>query len=247
MENVLITGGSTGIGFELARIFSHNNYKVIIASSNKENLINAKNKLEEENKNTIEILEQDLTKINGSIELYEKIKTMGININVLINNAGYGLIGSSEQIPFEEDEKMLIINCLNLVGLCKLILPDMYKQGNGKILNVASTGAFQPGPYTSTYFASKAFVLNYSRAIRYEAKSKGVQVNILCPGATKTNFFKREGKTVPKNAMLPEDVAKYAYKCLMNNKEVFIPGIINRIMQMFPVKIKMAFVANMKK
>lgn len=106
-----------------------------------------------------------------------------------MNNAGFGLVGSTDEIDFKRDESMIILNVISLVELCKLFISDMYRQGNGKILNVSSTGAFQPGPYTSTYFGSKAFVLSYSRAIRYEAKEKGVQVSTLCPGATKTNFF----------------------------------------------------------
>jgi len=246
MKNVLITGGTSGIGFEMARIFARNNYQVFIASSNQERLNEAKHKLENEFKNTVKILEQDLSKIGAALELYNKIKTRGVNIDILVNNAGFGLVGSSEKIDFQEDEKMIIINVINLVGLCKLFLSDMYNKGSGKILNVASIGAFQPGPYSSTYFASKAFVLSYSRAIRYEAKKKGVQVSALCPGATKTNFFNREGKSTPKYALPAEDVAKYAYKCFMRNKEKFIPGIMIKLMQLLPEKIRMDFVAKIK-
>ena len=246
MKNVLITGGTSGIGFELARIFARNNYNVFIVSSNQERLNEVKDKLEKEFKNTIEIIEQDLSKIGAALELYNKIKKREVNIDILINNAGYGLVGSSEKIDFQEDEKMIILNVINLVELCKLFLSDMYNQGSGKILNVASIGAFQPGPYSSTYFASKAFVLSYSRAIRYEAKNKGVQVSVLCPGATKTNFYIREGKKAPKYALTPEYVAQYAYKRFMQNKEMFIPGIIIKLMQLFPLKVRMNFVAKMK-
>lgn len=246
MKHVLITGGTSGIGIELARTFAQDNYGIVIASSNIERLENAKNRLESEFEDTILIYEQDLSKVGAASELYNKIKADGIHIDVLINNAGYGLVGPSEQIDLHEDENMIILNVVNLVELCKLFLADMYKQGSGKILNVASAGAFQPGPYTSTYFASKAFVLSYSRAIRYEAKKKGVQVCVLCPGATKTNFFNREGVNTPVNAMTAEDVAQYAYKRLLFNKEISIPGFINRVMNVFPTKIKISFVAKMK-
>ena len=101
--------------------------------------------------------------------------------------------------------------------------------------------------YTSTYFASKAFVLSYSRAIRYEAKARGVQICILCPGATKTGFFRREGTATPNKAMLPEQVARIAFRGLMKNKEIIIPGLKNRLLQLFPLKIKMLSVARMKK
>ena len=98
-----------------------------------------------------------------------------------------------------------------------------------------------------TYFASKAFVLSYSRAIRYEAKARGVQICILCPGATKTGFFRREGTATPNKAMLPEQVARIAFRGLMKNKEIIIPGLKNRLLQLFPLKIKMLSVARMKK
>jgi short-subunit dehydrogenase len=91
-----------------------------------------------------------------------------------VNDAGIGLVGATDKIDFERDERMMILDVINLVELCKLYISDMYRKVNGKILNVSSTGAFQPGPYTSTYFGSKAFILSYSRAIRYEAKKKGV-------------------------------------------------------------------------
>jgi len=246
MKYVLITGGTSGIGFELARRFARDNYGIVIASSSRERLTIAKNKLEKEFKIPILIYEQDLSKVGSALELYKKMRADGTHIDVLVNNAGYGLVGSTEKIDLHEDENMLILNVISLVELCKLFLADMYENGHGAILNIASTGAFQPGPYTSTYFASKAFVLNYSRAIRYEAKKKGVQVCVLCPGATKTNFFNREGVQTPTNAMPAEKVAQYAYERLFNNKEVSIPGFINKIMQLFPTNIKMAFVAKMK-
>jgi len=130
-------------------------------------------------------------------------------------------------------------NDINLVELCKLYISDMYRQGNGKILNVSSIGAFQPGPYSSTYFASKAFVLSYSKAIRYEAKDKGVQVCTVCPGATKTNFFVQEGAETPSSA-------RYAYKRFMKNKDITVSGFVNRITRWLPVKFKMMAVAKMK-
>jgi len=122
----------------------------------------------------------------------------------------------------------------------------MYDRGSGKILNTASIGAFQPGPYSSTYFASKAFVLSYSRAIRYEAKKKGVQVCAVCPGATKTDFFNKEGLKTPAYAVSAEKVAKSAYRQLMRNIEVSIPGFIIKVMHLFPTRVKMSFVAKLK-
>lgn len=246
MEYVLITGGTSGIGFEFARKFAFEGYGIVLASSNKLRLESAKNQLEDEFNVPVYIFDQDLGQIGSACALYDKIHEKNIDISVLINNAGFGLTGGTEEIPLDKDEKMMILNMISVVELCKLFLNDMYKKGKGKILNIASTGAFQPGPYTSTYFASKGFVLSYSRAIRYEAQKKGVDICTLCPGATKTNFFVREGKVTPKNAMPPKKVVEYGYDRLMKNKAVSIPGIVNKLMQMFPEKIKMHYIANMK-
>jgi len=185
-------------------------------------------------------------KIGAAIQLYKRTKEDNSNISILLNNAGIGLVGSTDKIDLQRDESMMILNVINLVELCKLYISDMYIHGTGKILNISSIGAFEPGPYTSTYFASKAFVLSYSRAIRYEARKKGVQVCTLCPGATETNFFSQEGTKTPRNAMTSEDVVRYAYKRFMKNKEITIPGLVNRLKNLFPVKFKMIVVAKMK-
>jgi len=246
MKYVLITGGTGGIGFELAKNFARDGYGIVIVSSNSERLQKARQKLEDEFEIIVLTYKQDMEKIGAAMQLYSQIKEDNLNISILVNNAGIGLVGPTDEIDLQRDESMMILNVINLVELCKLYISDMYRQGNGKILNVSSIGAFQPGPYSSTYFASKAFVLSYSRAIRYEAKEKGVQVCTLCPGATKTNFFVQEGTETPQSAITAEDVARYAYKRFMKNKEITISGFVNRITRWFPVKLKMMAVAKMK-
>ena len=156
MKFALITGATSGIGFELAKLFAQNGYGLVLVSSNQNHLDNVKNSLETSYSIPIYIFEQDLTKIDAAEQLYHQIRKEKISIAVLINNAGFGLVGATDEIDLRQDEQMITVNVTNLVLLCKLFLPDMYKQRTGKILNVASTGAFQPGPYTSTYFASKA-------------------------------------------------------------------------------------------
>ncbi len=247
MEYVLITGGTSGIGFELAKNFAREGYGLVLVSSSGERLQEAKEKLEDEFKIKIRTYKQNLASIGAAMQLYNRTKEDNLNISILVNNAGIGLVGSTDEIDLQQDESMMILNIISVVELCKLYISDMYKQGQGKILNVSSTGAFQPGPYTSTYFASKAFVLSYSRAIRYESKAKGVQVCTLCPGATKTNFFAREGTKTPRSAMTAEEVAAYAYKRLMKNKDIIIPGIANIIKNCIPMKLRIIFVAKLKK
>lgn len=247
MDNVLITGGTNGIGYALARVFAANKYNLILVSSNYENLKTAQQKLQSEFSVTVNIFEQDLSELKAAEKLYTSIQAENIHVDILVNNAGYGLAGATEKINFCDDEKMMVLNMISLVELCKLFLPHMYEKQYGSILNISSTGAFQPGPYTSTYFASKAFVLSYSKAVRFEAEKYGVQVCTLCPGATRTNFFAREGTDLPKSSMSADEVAEYAYRQLIKNKPVFIPGFINRAMQVFPTNIKMLAVAKMKK
>lgn len=246
MENVLITGGTSGIGYELARIYAKNKYHVILVSSNEERLKTTQEKLSREFFADITVYTQDLSQLDAAKKLYDKIQMDGIQIDILINNAGYGLVGRTEEIPLHSDEKMMVLNVISLVELCKLFLPAMYERGRGKILNIASVGAFQPGPYTATYYASKSFVLSYSRAIRYEADKKGVKVCCACPGATKTNFFICEGVETPTLAMPAELVAAKIYKQLICNKPVLIPGFRNKLMNLLPASIKMAYIAKLK-
>lgn len=246
MEYVLITGGTSGIGFELARIFAGNGCGVVLVSSNEKRLENTKMKLENELKAVVRTYQQDLGKTGAALQLYNHIREDQLDISILVNNAGVGLLGPTEQIALDCDEHMLLLNTVNVVELCKLFLPEMYRRGNGKILNVSSTGAFQPGPYTSTYYASKAFVLSYSRAIRYEARKRDVQICTLCPGATKTDFFVREKAKIPYGAMSAESVAKYAYKQFMKNKEVIVPGAANKLIRWVPAKLRMDAIAKMK-
>lgn len=247
MKQVLITGATSGIGYELARIFAYNKYNIILVSSNETRLRAIQAELSQSFSSGISIYAQDLSQLGSAEKLYDRIRADGISIDILINNAGFGLVGRTEEIPLQQDEKMIILNTVSLVELCKLFLPEMYARGSGKIINVASTGAFQPGPYTSTYFASKSFVLSYSQAVRYEARKKGVQVCTVCPGATKTNFFNVEGVATPDRAMRAEVVANHIYKQMMSNKAILIPGLKNKIMNLFPVSIKMKAVARMKR
>lgn len=233
MNNVLITGGTTGIGYSLAKIFAANNYNIIIVSSNYDNLTMTQRKLENDYSVSVKFFEQDLSRLNSAEELYGKVKAEKIDVDILVNNAAFGLAGATEKIDFHADERLMVLNMISLVGLCKLFLTDMYKKHSGKILNVSSIGAFQSGSFTSTYFASKSFVLSYSNSIRKEAQKHGVQVCTLCPGATKTGFFKKEGTQIPKGAMPPEKVAEYAYRQLMKNKAVFIPGLKNKLAKYF--------------
>lgn len=244
---VMITGATSGIGYELAKMYAGTGNDLVIVSANKANLLATEKMLRENYQVAIISFCQNLAQKDAPELLYRAIKSAQIEIDILINNAGIGLTGPTEQIALALDEEMMMLNVINLVKLCKLFVGDMYQRGGGKILNIASTGAYQPGPYTASYFASKSFVLNYSKAIRYEAKEKGVQVCVLSPGTTKTNFFSRQSKKTPFNAMDPVRVAQIAFLQLEKNRGEQVAGWTNKLMLLIPERIKMAVIAKIKR
>lgn len=246
MACVLITGGTCGIGFAFAKVFARENYDIVLVSSHGERLEIAKRKLMDRFPVAVYVYEQDLARLGAAEALYRQVKADKIDIDILVNNAGFGLVGKTEEIDVGRDEEMMVLNTVSLVVLCKLFLRDMYAKGHGKILNVSSAGAFQPGPFTSTYFAGKSFVLSYSRAVRYEAKGRGVQICTLCPGTTKTEFFTKAGATPPRYGLTAEVVAEAGYRGLMKNKAVIVPGFIFRALRLLPSSVKMAAIGRMK-
>ena len=247
MAQVLITGGSSGIGLELAKQFAADGYEVILTASNQDRLSAAKKTIEEKYHVPVSVYPFDLTGQGMAERLYETVKADGHVIDVLVNNAGIGTIGATEQIPVEKDEALMVLNMMAPVVLTKLFLQDMYARKSGKILNVCSVGAYQPGPYTATYYASKSFLLSYTKAVRVEAKQHGVSVCALCPGTTVTDFFERAGSKTPKGAMSAEAVADYGYKHFVRGKEEIIPGLAFRLMKLCPVAIKTAVIALVKR
>ena len=245
-KKVLITGGSSGIGLELAKKFAADKYEIFLAASNEKKLLAAKQELEQAYGVSVRIYAVNLAKQGAAKQLYQTMQKDGHIIDVLVNNAGIGTIGAADRIPLEEDEALMVLNMMTPVILTKLFIKDMYKRHFGRILNVCSTGAYQPGPYTASYYASKSFLLSYTKAVRYEAKRYGVSVCALCPGTTDTGFFERAGSRTPKGAMSAEQVAEYAYKRFLRNKEESIPGLSFQLMKLCPVKIKTAVIAAVK-
>lgn len=247
MLKVLITGGSSGIGLELAKRFAADGYEIVLAASNEERLSLAKHLLETDYQIPVRVYVMNLAENDMAERLYEKIKADGHVIDVLVNNAGIGTIGAVEQISVEKDKKLMVLNMMTPAVLTKLFIKDMYERKSGRILNVCSTGAYQPGPYTASYYASKSFLLSYTKAVRFEAKQYGVSVCALCPGTTATDFFERADSQTPKGAMSAEKVAAYAYRKFMKGKAEIIPGVVFRLMKLCPVSIKTAVVGLVKR
>ena len=175
----------------------------------------------------------DLSVPNSAVQLYNEVKKSGENIDILINNAGFGLYGESSDMDVEKVSAMLTLNITMLTELSLFFARDMKQNRKGKILNVASTAAFQAVPYLAAYAASKAYVLSFSEALHIELKKYGVTVSALCPGATATNFAKvanAESSNMFANAMSSQEVAAKAYKGLLKNKMKIVTGFANRIL-----------------
>lgn len=236
-ENVLITGATSGIGYELAKIFAENKYNLIISARNKKTLESIKVDFEKKYGIKVSIFDEDLSQKNSAVELFNKVQGENINVDILINNAGAGYVEEFLKEDSDRDESIMELNMNSLTVLTKLFAREMVKRKSGKILNVASTGSYHPGPYTAVYYATKAYVLSFTEALAVELKPYNIKVSALCPGATKTNFSKSAGKEDNPTAMKPSYVAKKAYKGLMKNKTTIIPGLQYKAFVMLPRKL----------
>jgi len=250
-KTTLITGASTGIGYEFVKLFAKEGYDLVITARNETKLKEISNEVQNKHNVKVKVLQKDLSKQNAGEEIFNAIKNENINVDVLINNAGFGIFDEYWKIDNKNEKEMLQVNIIALAELTNLFAKDMMNRSGGKILNVASTAAYQPGPTMAGYYASKAFVLSYSQAIDFEMRKKGVQVSTLSPGATITEFQIRahmEELNLFKKGftMSAEVVAKIGYNGLMKGKSVIIPGAMNKISAMSskitPSKISMKIV-----
>ena len=241
MKNaVLITGASGGIGSALCRQFAGGGFNIVLVSRNKQKLASLADELERNFKIKTYQIAKDLSQPAAAHEIFEELKNKKIKINILCNNAGFGDFGEFLDSDLQKNLEMISVNISSLVSLCHLFGNEMKKQGGGKILNTASIGSFFPGPFMSSYYATKAFVLSFSEAIAKELKPHNISVCALCPGTTDTNFFSVAGANTENSDILkkfkpadPEKVAKFAYKSLMKNKTVAVHGLSNRAFVFF--------------
>lgn len=235
MKAALITGASSGIGYELAKIVAQKGNNLLLIARTEEKLRQIKEDFEQTYSISVFVFVADLSDLNASRLLYDFTQENSIEISYLINNAGFGDFGYFHESNWERTNEMIQLNITSLTHLTRLFLPAMVKKGEGKILNIASTAAFQPGPMMAVYFSTKAYVLHFSEAVAAEVKESGVSVTTLCPGPTESNFkfaanmengklFK--GKGIPKAS----DVAQYAYKAMMKGKVVAIHGWKNKFL-----------------
>ena len=232
-STALITGGSVGIGLELAKQFASHGHDLILVARSRDALEAAAGTLEGKHGIKVTTFSFDLAEPDSPQKLFDAVVAEGLNVDILVNNAGFGHGGEFVETDLQRELDMIQVNVAALVHLTKLFLQPMVLRRSGRILNVASTAAFQPGPLHSIYFASKAFVLSFSQAIDEELRHTGVSVTCLCPGATATEFAERAGIGNTRLFTLTgvataEEVARYGYSATMRGERVALPGIKNK-------------------
>ena len=231
----LITGASTGIGYELAKLFAKDRHNLILVARDEGKLETAKNELSKYNVE-VKILSLDLSKSEDIQSLFNYVEMNKLNVDILVNNAGIGTFGDFSEIEWVKEEALIDINIKVLTKLTKYFLPKIIECKNGGILNVASTAAFCSGPRMAAYYASKAYVLNLTEAIYEECKDSGIKISCLCPGPVKTTFQDKAGikksESAKKYLMDAEEVAKVSYKDFKKGKLIIIPGIKNKLLVM---------------
>jgi short-subunit dehydrogenase len=230
----LITGASSGIGRALCEEFAKDGYDLILAARSVAKMQIQKAELENRYDIHVTVIGADLESTTGAEQLHIQIKQSGIILNALVNNAGCGTFGEFKDTQLSATLSMMQLNMNSVIILTKLFLPDLLTT-KGKLLNVASTGAFQPGPFMAVYYATKSFVLFFSEGLACELEGTGVNVTALCPGPTASGFQDKavmQASALVKNKKLPsaKSVAASGYSAMKRNKRVHITGLLNNIM-----------------
>jgi uncharacterized protein len=231
-QTALITGASGGIGYELAKLFARDHFDLVLVARSSEKLNQVAAELQSKFGITVKTVALDLASAPAAKFLFDQMQREGVAVDVLVNNAGFGGFGKFAEMAEEEILGQIHLNITALTHLTRMFLPPMLARRSGKVMNVASTAAFQPGPLMAVYYATKAYVLSFSEALANEVAGSGVVVSCFCPGATDTGFAKRAGtensrlfrKLRPMNS---EVVAQDGYRGLMAGRGVVISGVQN--------------------
>ncbi len=232
-ETALITGASSGIGLELARLFAADGANLVLVARSEGKLHELADELQQKHGIEALVVPADLSDPESPQSIVDRIAEHGWLIDVLVNNAGFGEHGYFEQVPLERQMNMVQVNVASLVRLTHLLLPGMVERGKGGVLNVGSTASFVPGPTMSIYYASKAFVRSFTEAIHEELRGTPLKISCLCPGPTDTGFVKEAklgGTTIAATAVAVEGVASAGYRGFRRNQAVVVPGLSNKLM-----------------
>ncbi|MGE0267148.1 MAG: SDR family NAD(P)-dependent oxidoreductase [Candidatus Omnitrophota bacterium] len=234
-KTALITGASSGLGLDLARIFAEKGHDLILIARRQERLKEIKQELLLKNKLNVEILVKDLSQPGASFEIAQELKSTGVTVDVLVNNAGFGSFGEFVVSDFSQIHKMMQVNVITAMELCHVFIPEMKKRKSGHILNVASMAAFLPGPLEAEYFASKACMLSFSRSLAYELRNSGVCVSSFCPGRFRSEFQERAfdgsySQARYRQMPLASELVRTAYNGMKKRRTLIIPGLSNRVL-----------------
>jgi hypothetical protein len=235
MPTALITGASAGIGLELAKRFAAGGHALILTARRADELNKLAEQLKAAHKVDVHVFPLDLGAPDGPAKLHEQVTAAGLTVDVLVNNAGFGTLGPFLDTELEKELAMIRLNVSAVVDLCGRFVPAMKARGSGRVLNVASVAAFQPGPFMAIYYGTKAFVLSFSEALWDELRGSGVTVTCLCPGPVRTEFADVAGMHGTNlfsgpNVMDVGPVCDAAFKATMKGKRLVVPGFLNRLL-----------------
>ncbi|HAP34994.1 MAG TPA: short-chain dehydrogenase [Bacteroidetes bacterium] len=235
-RTALITGASGGIGYELAELFAKDGYNLVLVARSTDTLKAIAEDFQSKYHIVAHIVPMNLSSADSPNELFHYLERNNITVDFLVNNAGFGMLGKFNEIELQDELDMIQLNITALTHLTKLFLKGMVARKFGRIMNVASTASFQPGPLMAVYYASKSYVLFLSEALAIELKGTGVTVSALCPGPTNTGFQSRAQMEKTKLfsdsglVMNAKKVAAIGYKGMLKGKTVIIPGLANKIL-----------------
>lgn len=236
-QTAVVTGAASGLGYELMLLLAKGKYNLVLIDIDEEKLKKIQSELQNKLNTNVSIIPIDLSENNSAETVFNAVKT--IEIDVLINCAGFGVYGSFVDTNWGKESAMLNLNIITITHLTKLVLQGMIDRNHGRILNVSSLAAFQPGPMMALYYASKSYLLSFSEAIANELKDTGVSVTVLCPGPTKTCFQEVVSSTssdnkISFNMACPKAVAAYGHKAMLKGKVVAVPGLFNKFLANLP-------------
>ena len=238
--STLITGASSGIGKELARVFAQKGHPLVLVARDEPRLDQLANELRTAYGVGVEVVPQDLSGEGAVRKVVNRLEQKSIVVDILVNNAGFDVYGNFWETDLASELQMIRVNQVALTELCKYLLGGMRERGGGKILNVGSTGSFIPTPFNAVYSATKAYVLSFSESLAEELRGSGVTVTVLCPGATRTEFQQRAGITSARllkfGLMDAKSVAESGYRGVMKGKRIVVPGFFNKI-QVFTTRL----------
>ncbi len=230
-STALITGASGGIGYELAKLFARDSYNLVLVARSADKLSQLAAELERAYQIRATVVAADLSQPSGPEQIFAATQKIGIPVDVLVNNAGFGQFGFYVETDLQEELQQIQLNIASLTHLTKLYVRSMVDRRHGRILNVASTAAFQPGPLMAVYYATKAYVLSFSSALSNELQGSGVTVTCLCPGPTTTEFHKRAAMDLSNMMKAPfmdaKTVAEIGYRAMLKGKPTVIAGKMN--------------------